>query len=549
MSPNPSPTPTAASAAAPASASRNQSVSANFRILQKSISCSCESLKCSTGLVLAAAQRGIRDRLDPDTESLLCERDRERDFSASPDYHSVGCGASSAGGDDQRSLQSDYTAADSLRVAKQNSYDSYYSGQQQLLSANGSSSNRNRLDFANANFAHNTNSSPNSCGTGSSGGVPSALADYYQQCASGVEGNIYAYKEFKKIVSYNLSNSDPITRCSHLDEANSSSLLKSHYSDCNIYAKQQSQQHFPNLKSDFEGKDQLNDCCDKQQLVNKSYIFKCIANSPSFLNTNKIREQSKKFRNLSLKARNVKKKNQIITKSNAVSDNSLHPGDKYLNLYLDEKKNSQNQQPTSLAVATGGSQIASLQSRYQQQLLANGSIKTYRSTVRGGDIKDHNGSLSLDKNHTRAKINKNCNLVRKAEAFSISTSSCNKLHAQNASTLSHKSSLSSNGQLNKYSFTDSSCRKTEFNRQLSAPTYCTRSASNGNSSTTAASEAVCGSTSTVAGAGGGGTIATPIAVLKTSLPNYSSSKQSSNSLTNSFNRRNKKQKNPKLSER
>ncbi|KAH8232997.1 hypothetical protein KR026_002903 [Drosophila bipectinata] len=381
-----------------------------------------------------------------------------------------------------------------------------------------------------------------------------------------------------------------------------SSLLKSHYSDQQLAQtepdpdpdpdperdrdrdrdRERERRHLTNLnlnlssEYDFSGS-------DKQQLVNETYIFKCIANSPSFLRTNKIKEQSKKLRNLSLKTRTAKKKGQIISKSNAVSDNSLHPGDKYLNLYLVEKKHSlqpqvastsqQPQQQSSSAPASSSSASVSCASRSQQlpalsavaarqqQLLLNGSLKGKTSGGSGsgreasktlpghrGSVRSESGSVA-GSSHTipatgknppvphslAAKINsssssgggKNCNLL------SASSNSCHKLHAQGhgagagsglglglglglghgsatAAAVSPKSSVSSNGHLNKYCLTDLTRRKAEFNRQLSAPTDYTRhSSSNGSQQeqepeqegSSEAHEPVGESTITVASAG------------------------------------------------
>ncbi|KAH8369694.1 hypothetical protein KR093_000622 [Drosophila rubida] len=416
-----------------------------------------------------------------------------------------------------------------------------------------------------------------------------------------------------------------------------SGLLKSHYSE-----QQLSEPHFTNLNLNLNLNSDYDTGSDKQQLVNQTYIFKCIANSPSFLRTNKIKEQSKKLRNLSLKTRTAKKKGQIISKSNAVSDNSLHPGDKYLNLYLVEKKHSlqpqvvstSNPVPASLsapgcstssssaAAAAAAAAAASRQQQLpalsavaarQQQLLLNGSLKSktktfpaYRASVRSEsddkEYRSNGGSNTIPTtgksppvpHSLAAKISgKNCNnlLHNAGNKLSVSSNSCHKLHAHSHPGQAHtaytqhlasspKSSVSSNGHLNKYCLTDITRRKAEFNRQLSAPTdYTHHSSSNGSQQgSEAANEAVGESTITVASAGvlghhghhghathhgqghahvhaSAGQASTAPATLKSlQLHNFGGvhhqpARPTSTSCTNSFNRRHIRRHKSKLSER
>ncbi|XP_055921622.1 potassium voltage-gated channel subfamily H member 7 isoform X3 [Eupeodes corollae] len=453
--------------------------------LQKSISCSCESLKCAARNINRISLRNVDG---DDSESLLYDHIVN---------NTPGSYLPSVFQDDPPSVG----ALDHNATGKQYSYDSYYNGQ---------SSNKHRLDCTSIV----NSSSHNSCGTGSSAAVVGDdqrnFPDFH--CA---DSNVYSYSGFKKIVAHNFSNSDPITRYSHIDDNHL--MLKSHYSDCNIYAKQNSA-----LKSEYANSSNCSSSKNHPLVSNKTYIFKCIANSPSFLKNNKIKEHSKKLRNFSLKAAgNVKKKNQIIVKSNAVSDNSLHPSDKYLNQYLDEKKSStqqgnnqqqqyqqqqqqqQQQQPSGLS--TGSLSLSAI-----RPLIANGSVKTY-PTYRPRVRTDSKDTLCRNK---RTKINKSCNLACEQHNLTCRTTNNTNLN------LSPKNSLSSNGHLNKLCLTDITRRKAEFNRQLSAPTDYTRT------------------TTTATGS------------IKASLQNCSSSKQSSVSCTNSFNRKtNKKHKNYKVNDR
>ncbi|EDW02078.1 GH21795 [Drosophila grimshawi] len=389
-------------------------------------------------------------------------------------------------------------------------------------------------------------------------------------------------------------------------------LLKSHYSD-----QQLSEPHFTNLNLNLNLSSDYDTGSDKQQLVNQTYIFKCIANSPSFLRTNKIKEQSKKLRNLSLKTRTAKKKGQIISKSNAVSDNSLHPGDKYLNLYLVEKKHSLQSQiaPTSNTSVAASCSTSSSTARQQQlpalsavaarqqQLLLNGSLKSssssdnrqtktlpayqeYRCGSSSSNTIPTTGKSPPVPHSLAAKISgKNCNnLLQNAggNQLSLSSNSCHKLHAhsqyaqqqqQQHLASSPKSSVSSNGHLNKYCLTDLTRRKAEFNRQLSAPTDYTRhSSSNGSQQegSEPANETGVGvgeSTITVASAGvlghrtpqyghghGPGQASTAPATLKSlQLHNFGvhhpTPRPTSTSCTNSFNRRHIRRHKSKLSER
>ncbi|KAI8126932.1 hypothetical protein CVS40_2799 [Lucilia cuprina] len=451
----------------------------------------------------------------------------------------------SSTGDDHHSLQYETSSA-GLRfssVSKQNSYDS---GSPQLLT----------LTDANQRY-HQQQHSPTSRLSYSPNSKSSslAIADDYQDSQQ-TQG------DFKHLVVHNLSNSDPLSQTSsfshhQLEDVNNCPLLKTHYSDCNIYAKNEldSQSQQP----------------DKQQLVNKAYIFKCIGNSPSFLKTNKIKEQSRKLRNLSLKTHPTgKKKSQILAKSNAVSDNSLHPGDKYLNLYLVEKKQQQQQQQQQQSTSTSPSVASGHQvSRHSTPYIVNGAVKssypTYRSSIKSetavsavlaaaaaaaASANSSNSYLQkqqqvfggksssvnyLSSNPTSSKQqqphqqqyktakinNKGCNLVNNGNKLSVSTNSCNRLHAGSPHAISPKSSLSSNGHLNKYCLTDISRRKTEFNRQLSAPTdYTHHSSSNGSHQST--NEVVGGeSTSTVASAG----VKTPAYLQQHSLPNQQQQQQ------------------------
>lgn len=640
---------------------KTTNTNANTNTLHKFISCSCESLKCATSAVAvkSSKKRSGHSSGDPDSESLLDSQNADyTDYnvtylSTGHTGHSAGCISSSisgGGGDDQRSLQSEYLSSRISGVSKQHSYDSSYSGQLHGLTLTARERNsdteqhqQQQLDcIANSTRVPNSpiscthsnysNQSNISAGTGADaggggsggggsdvvgeeGGGPSTVCDAYKNYTNyaTTNSNSTSYgndfnDDFKHIVVHNFSNSDPITRCNTVsgesgggdgavsinDTLNTHcSPLKPHYSDCNIYAKQQAE-YFSNLKSDF---DQHAQHGDKQQLVNKTYIFKCLANSPSFLRSNKIKEQSKKLRNLSLKNRTAKKKGQIISKSNAVSDNSLHPGDKYLNLYLVEKKNSQQhlqqyqyqqqQQPQAGQFETIGSGtdsrpiagsrkqqqqlldqqpvVASLsRNLQQQQCLVNGSVRTHPTYRHQSSIKraskDYSCTLtptpSTHRNPKAASNNhKSCNLNDNGNKLSVSTNSCNKLHVSAAGThpyaTSPKSSLSSNGHLNKYCLTDiSRRRKAAFNRQLSAPTDYTHSSNNGNgnSGSHSANEATCESTSTVASAGVGPATAKTSTSLQNSVLIKPTS--TSNSCTNSFNRRHiKRQKNNKLNER
>uniref|UniRef100_A0A1B0FLN3 Ion transport N-terminal domain-containing protein n=1 Tax=Glossina morsitans morsitans TaxID=37546 RepID=A0A1B0FLN3_GLOMM len=430
-------------------------------------------------------------------------RDRKTSKSASDNiyvhHYSVnGSVNASAAGDDQRSLHYENISNRYSGVSKQNSYDS--SSPQQLSLAD----TRYRQYLDSTNPPSRVSNSPNSKSSSL------AIADDYHDS--------HAHGDFKHLVVHNFSNSDPIAQTSYsnhyLEDAASKAcpLLKSHYSDCNIY-----------------GKNELDvaSLTDKQQLVNKAYIFKCIASSPSFLKTNKIKEQSRKLRNLSLKTRpTAKKKNQILAKTNAVSDNSLHPGDKYLNLYLVEKRNGQQQQQSANTTFTSPSVASGQQvpSRHSTQYIVNGALKsvypTYRSSIKSetavsailssaaaaAATANSSEQQQTQKQHQQqqlphylgakqqqqqqqqpqqqphykqAKINnKGCNLVNNGNKLSVSTNSCNRLHAGSPHAISPKSSLSSNGHLNKYCLTDISRRKTEFNRQLSAPTDYTHHSSN-----------------------------------------------------------------------
>ncbi|XP_023295696.2 uncharacterized protein LOC111678541 isoform X2 [Lucilia cuprina] len=540
--------------------------------LHKSISCSCESLKCAlvvsdtlpaatsttnTTTHTTSAKGASRNyyglSTDNDNEFLLDSEVKPHREEKGSDFGkpsrlggnaNTTCPRSSTG-DDHHSLQYETSSA-GLRfssVSKQNSYDS---GSPQLLTlADANQRYHQQQHSPTSRLSYSPNSKSSSL----------AIADDYQDSQQ-TQG------DFKHLVVHNLSNSDPLSQTSsyshhQLEDVNNCPLLKTHYSDCNIYAKNEldSQSQQP----------------DKQQLVNKAYIFKCIGNSPSFLKTNKIKEQSRKLRNLSLKTHPTgKKKSQILAKSNAVSDNSLHPGDKYLNLYLVEKKQQQQQQQqqqqstsTSPSVASGH-QV----SRHSTPYIVNGAVKssypTYRSSIKsetavsavlaaaaaaaasanssnsylqqqqqvfGGksssvNYLSSNPTSSKQQPHQQqyktAKINnKGCNLVNNGNKLSVSTNSCNRLHAGSPHAISPKSSLSSNGHLNKYCLTDISRRKTEFNRQLSAPTdYTHHSSSNGSHQST--NEVVGGeSTSTVASAG----VKTPAYLQQHSLPNQQQQQQ------------------------
>ncbi|XP_067629788.1 uncharacterized protein Ih isoform X3 [Eurosta solidaginis] len=653
-------------AVAPSSSSLNYP-NTNTSTLHKFISCSCESLKCAATAVAAKTliKRSAHSPVEPDSESLI--------DSQNPNFieynvaylgaghsggHSAGCISSSisgGGGDDQRSLQSEHLSSRIGSVSKQHSYDSSCSGQlhgltitsrernnlhqyqqQQLdCTANSPRAPHSPNSCTNSNYSNHSNISGAATGVssgvgggggGSVGGVegdggPSTICESYKDFNryATINTNSTCYgnnfnDDFKHILVQNFSNSDPITRHNVPGSAGGisgtyGSPLKPHYSDCNIYAKQQAE-YFSNLKSDF---DRHTHHGDKQQLVNKTYIFKCLANSPSFLRSNKIKEQSKKLRKLSLKNRTGKKKASIISKSNAVSDNSLHPGDKYLNLYLVEKKNSQQQQqqyqhhqqqlqqqqytgttdtshsgtnlrPLSSPPLVSGrkqqqqsrdqqSAVASLsrnlqlqsQQQQQQQCIVNGSVRTHPTYRHPSSIKrrshDHSDTLTptaithINPKITSNKNSKNCNLNNNGNKFSVSTNSCNKLHVSASGTqpyaISPKSSVSSNGHLNKYCLMDiSRRRKAAFNRQLSAPTDYTHSSNNnnGNGGSHSANEGACESTSTVGSAGVGSVTAKTSVSLQNSVLIKPTS--TSNSCTNSFSRRHiKRQKNNKLNER
>ncbi|XP_053967140.1 uncharacterized protein LOC128868733 isoform X1 [Anastrepha ludens] len=637
--------------------STNTNSSAKASTLHKFISCSCESLKCAASAVAAKTliKRPGHSPGDPDSESLIDSQNADYTeynvayLSVGLTGHSAGC-ISGGGGDDQRSLQSEHLSSRLSNVSKQHSYDSSCSGQlhgltltarernnqhqqQQLdCTANSTRVPNSPISCTNSNYSNQSNISASTGGGGGGGGGagigdgeregdggPSTICDVYKDFTryTATNSNHTSYvndinDDFKHIVVHNFSNSDPITRYNTLGGDNAGdgdasindttgtyySPLKPHYSDCNIYAKQQAE-YFSNLKSDRHSQHS-----DKQQLVNKAYIFKCLANSPSFLRSNKIKEQSKKLRNLSLKNRTAKKKGPIITKSNAVSDNSLHPGDKYLSLYLVEKKNSQqyqhhqqqqlqqaqqqpgqpdttgsgvNSRPSSSPPVVSGRQQQQSESQQhgvatlsrnlqQQQCLVNGSVRTHptyrqQSSIKR-DSKDRSTILTpTASTHSNPKVvsnnNKSCNLNNNSNKLSVSTNSCNKLHVAAAGTHPYatppKSSLSSNGHLNKYCLTDiSRRRKAAFNRQLSAPTDYTHSSNNGNGNgnggSNSAAEAACESTSTVASAGVGSVTAKTSVSLQNSVLIKPTS--TSNSCTNSFNRRHiKRQKNTKLNER
>uniref|UniRef100_A0A1B0AM38 Uncharacterized protein n=1 Tax=Glossina palpalis gambiensis TaxID=67801 RepID=A0A1B0AM38_9MUSC len=456
--------------------------------LHKTKSCSCESLKTvsaseATSTTAAAAALPATKSFQPytntssgkgttgdglladlDNECLLIDasKDRKTSKSASDNiyvhHYSVNGGGvnASAAGDDRRSLHYEHISNRYSGVSKQNSYDS--SSPQQLSLAD----TRYRQYLDSTNPPSRVSNSPNSKSSSL------AIADDYPDS--------HAHGDFKHLVVHNFSNSDPIAQTSYsnhyLEDAASKAcpLLKSHYSDCNIY-----------------GKNELDvaSLTDKQQLVNKAYIFKCIASSPSFLKTNKIKEQSRKLRNLSLKTRpTAKKKNQILAKTNAVSDNSLHPGDKYLNLYLVEKRNGQQQQQSANTTFTSPSVASGQQvpSRHSTQYIVNGALKsvypTYRSSIKSETAvsailssaaaaaaatansseqqqtqkqqlphylgaKQQQQQQQQQPHYKQAKINnKGCNLVNNGNKLSVSTNSCNRLHAGSPHAISPKSSLS-----------------------------------------------------------------------------------------------------------
>ncbi|XP_036330183.1 uncharacterized protein LOC118742311 isoform X3 [Rhagoletis pomonella] len=650
--------------AAPSSSSLNypnsnttKHTNSNTSTLHKFISCSCESLKFAASAVASKAiiKRSGHSPGDPDSESLIDSQNTDyieynvAYLGAGHTGHSAGCISSSIsrGGDDQRSLQSEHLSSRLSTVSKQHSYDSSCSGQLHSLTltarerhnqhqqhqldctANSTRVPNSPISCTNSNYSNQSNIYAGRSGGGGTGGGdadeerernggPSTICDAYKDLNrhTAINSNSTSYgndfnEDFKHIVVHNFSNSDPITRYNTIGGDSGGdgytgindttgtyrSHLKPHYSDCNIYAKQQAE-YFSNLKSDF---DQYAPQVDKQKLVNKTYIFKCLANSPSFLRSNKVKEQSKKLRNLSLKNRAGKKKGQLIAKSNAVSDNSLHPGDKYLSLYLVEKKNSQQQQQvqhtqqqqagqlettasgvntrplSSPPVISGRHQqeqqfqrdqqhgvAASSTNTQQQQCLVNGAVRTHPTYRRQSSIKrdskDRGATFTpTASTHRNPKVtsnnNKSCNLNNNGNKLSVSTNSCNKLHVAAAGIHPYatppKSSLSSNGHLNKYCLTDiSRRRKAAFNRQLSAPTDYTHSSNNnnGNSGSHSATEAACESTSTVASAGVGSVTAKASTSLQNSVLIKPTS--TSNSCTNSFNRRHiKRQKNTKLNER
>ncbi|XP_068147647.1 uncharacterized protein Ih isoform X3 [Drosophila tropicalis] len=428
---------------------------------RQSISCSCESLKSK---VKVLGRRG-----DSDSVSLL----RGTGSGSGGGGSGVGVGIGIGVGDEDHQRQRSTSSRLSSGISKQNSSDSRHS--------------------------------------------PSSHSALYDAC-----------HEYTR----SLSAAPAAEGAAAAGDSDSALLLKSHFSEQQLAERTNLNL---NLSSEYDN--------DKQQLVNETYIFKCIANSPSFLRTNKIKEQSKKLRNLSLKTRTAKKKgHQIISKSNAVSDNSLNPGDKYLNLYLVEKKHSLQSSSTpnpqigsvsapasSSSSSTGRQQqqqlpaLSAVAAR-QQQLLLNGSLKSktktfpsYRASVRsesdGG--KDYRAATIPTTGKSppppvpqslAAKISGSGKHA--GNKLSVSSNSCNKLHAQGhysaAAASSPKSSVSSNGHLNKYCLTDLTRRKAEFNRQLSAPTdYTHHSSSNGSQQegSEAANEAVGESTITVASAG------------------------------------------------
>ncbi|XP_034105267.1 uncharacterized protein LOC117568615 isoform X1 [Drosophila albomicans] len=573
---------------------------------------------CSSGSVgVALATRSRR--------SEQTARDNDDDDADADDALGVYGGIGGGGDGDSVSLLRGAAGLgqlgfDEARAQRQRSNSRLSSG----ISKQNSCDSRSGLRIIDHSHSHSYSHSPVSCGTQSvsSTGGQSALYD--------------ACHEYTRSLSAAPATSDIATATaaavggSNLGggTATASGLLKSHYSE-----QQLSEPHFTNLNLNLNS--DYDTGSDKQQLVNQTYIFKCIANSPSFLRTNKIKEQSKKLRNLSLKTRTAKKKGQIISKSNAVSDNSLHPGDKYLNLYLVEKKHSLQPQvvsttnpvpasisapgcSTSSSSSAAAAAAASRQQQLpalsavaarQQQLLLNGSLKSktktfpaYRASVRSeSDDKEYRGSGGSNTIPTTgksppvphslaAKISgKNCNnlLHNAGNKLSVSSNSCHKLHAHShqgqgqAHTAytqhlasSPKSSVSSNGHLNKYCLTDITRRKAEFNRQLSAPTdYTHHSSSNGSQQgSEAANEAVGESTITVASAGvlgqghgqghahahvhalSAGQASTAPATLKSlQLHNFGVHHQparpTSTSCTNSFNRRHIRRHKSKLSER
>ncbi|XP_055374642.1 potassium voltage-gated channel subfamily H member 7 isoform X3 [Condylostylus longicornis] len=249
-----------------------------------------------------------------------------------------------------------------------------------------------------------------------------------------------------------LSNSDPVTAVgSRLDEC--SKIRQNHLSDCNIYSKQNNNNviAFSNIL----------------HRTAKSKIFKNLTSSPSILNVKAIKEHSRRLGNFSLRSRNnsdkLYNKNKNLTKSNI--DNSLS-GDnqnKCINSRFDEKQTSATSTTTSTPTPTTASTNNTLSNNNQnqnnnknsstnqqqqknKQFIAKGGIKTYPIThhQKGkGDVRDgRRRKRGKVYNSNYIDIINDLNNIRK---FSVS-----------------------NGI--KDSLTDLTVRKTDFYRQLSAPT-------------------------------------------------------------------------------
>ncbi|XP_032591297.1 uncharacterized protein LOC6559716 isoform X3 [Drosophila grimshawi] len=550
----------------------------------------------SSGSVGVIALGAVRSRRG---EAADRERDRDRDRDRERDGDGDSVSLLRSGLDEQRSQrQRSSSTRLSSGISKQNSCDSRSSGLRILDPA--------------PSHSYSHSHSPVSCGTEQSVSSTGGQSALYDACHEYTRSLSAAPTTEPTGGAAALSGPAAAGAAAGAGGLGGAGLLKSHYSD-----QQLSEPHFTNLNLNLNLSSDYDTGSDKQQLVNQTYIFKCIANSPSFLRTNKIKEQSKKLRNLSLKTRTAKKKGQIISKSNAVSDNSLHPGDKYLNLYLVEKKHSLQSQiaPTSNTSVAASCSTSSSTARQQQlpalsavaarqqQLLLNGSLKSssssdnrqtktlpayqeYRCGSSSSNTIPTTGKSPPVPHSLAAKISgKNCNnLLQNAggNQLSLSSNSCHKLHAhsqyaqqqqQQHLASSPKSSVSSNGHLNKYCLTDLTRRKAEFNRQLSAPTDYTRhSSSNGSQQegSEPANETGVGvgeSTITVASAGvlghrtpqyghghGPGQASTAPATLKSlQLHNFGvhhpTPRPTSTSCTNSFNRRHIRRHKSKLSER
>lgn len=177
-----------------------------------------------------------------------------------------------------------------------------------------------------------------------------------------------------------------------------------------------------------------------------------ITESTSFLNVNNIKAHSENY--CFLKAKKLERKylknsgnnnSNSNSNKNAISDNSLHPSDKYLNLYLDEK-----QQQLETGGAAGGSS-------------ASGTTTTNPSK---NVIKSYPLFRSKDppKTSDASKFNYSFNSIGKrsrSSAASASSSSC---------TFCRQDSIESHNGGTGTGYGSSIAAVAEYNRQHSAPT-------------------------------------------------------------------------------